>query len=95
MNFYLQLPGTGLSEIDILAEGTEGEYYWALLFEIKNRDEKYPPSLHDAKSFVAKVDMLKLQANQQGKKIRFICPVFLCAKGLREMWKSGCTNRVC
>lgn len=80
MNFYLQLPGTGLSEIDVLAEGAEGEYYWALLFEIKNRDEKYPASLHDAKSFTAKVDMLKLQANQQGKKIRFICPVFLCAK---------------
>ncbi|MCP4696767.1 MAG: hypothetical protein GY862_07950, partial [Gammaproteobacteria bacterium] len=39
MNYYLQLPKTGAVELDVLAEGEDADTCWALVFEVKNRNE--------------------------------------------------------
>jgi len=84
MNYYIQLPGAAMGELDVLAEGADTRGTHALVFGIKNRDEKYPPSMREAKSFVTKAEMLRQRIRQEGKKIRFVCPVYLSAKGFKE-----------
>ncbi|OAD24025.1 ATPase domain protein, prokaryote domain protein, partial [Candidatus Thiomargarita nelsonii] len=44
-NYYLSLPQTTVLEIDVLAEGEDADCCWALVFELKNRDVKNPPSM--------------------------------------------------
>jgi hypothetical protein len=46
MNYYIQVPGTtAAAEIDVLAEGMDADNNcWALVFEMKNRNEKNPPT---------------------------------------------------
>ncbi len=60
VNHYLQVQGTGPVEADVLAQGSDAEKTWALLFEIKNRDEKNPPSMSEARDFTAKIEKTKL-----------------------------------
>jgi len=80
-SYYIRLPSTGVRELDIVAEGVDSESYWALIAEIKNRDEKYPPTINEAKAFVTKTDLFKQQIMQENKEIRFVCPVYISAKG--------------
>lgn len=91
MNYYIQVPATtAAAEIDVLAEGAEEDNYcWVLVFEMKNRDEKYLPTMAEAKSFVAKLNMVKQWLEQKDKEIRFICPVYFSANGFEpgiETW---------
>ncbi|UCH96986.1 MAG: hypothetical protein JSV88_09085 [Candidatus Aminicenantes bacterium] len=91
MNYYIQVPGTTVAaEIDVLAEGEGADNYcWALVFEMKNRDEKNLPTMTEAKSFVTKLNKVKQWLKQKDKKIRFICPVYFSAKGFEpgiETW---------
>jgi hypothetical protein len=91
MNYYIQVPGTTIAaEIDVLAEGGEADNYcWALIFEMKNRDEKNLPTITEAKSFITKLAMVKQWLKQKGKNIRFICPVYFSAEGFEpgiETW---------
>jgi hypothetical protein len=91
MNYYINIPGAaGPEELDVVAEGSDPDNNcWILVFEMKNRDEKNPPTMDEAKSFVAKVDMVKQEREQKNKKIRLICPVYLSSKGFKqdiEMW---------
>ncbi len=89
MNYYIQLPEITAPQLDVLAEGSDIETCWALIFETKNRDEKNPPTMDEAKLFVTKTDMLRQQMKEKNKKIRFVCPVYLSAKGFDsdiEMW---------
>ncbi|MDM8549286.1 hypothetical protein QUF72_04375 [Desulfobacterales bacterium HSG2] len=89
MNYHVQLPGIAARELDVLAEGSDADTCHALVFEMKNRDEKNPPSEEDAESFVTKVDMLKQHIRKKGKNLRFVCPVYLSAKGFEpdvEAW---------
>jgi hypothetical protein len=81
MNHYVQLPGTTAEEIDVLAEGSDADSCWALVFEIKNRAEKNLPSMKEAQLFVAKVSKLKQLMSQTGKAIKFVCPVYLSSEG--------------
>ena len=80
-SYYIRLPDTGVRELDIVAEGADSESYWALIAEIKNRDERYPPTMNEAKAFITKTDLFKQQIMQENKKIHFICPVYISAEG--------------
>ncbi len=80
-NYYIRLPDTGVRELDIVAEGADNDSYWALIAEIKNRDEQYPPTMNEVKVFITKTDLFKQQIMQEDKKIRFICPVYISANG--------------
>ena len=91
MNYYIQVPGTtAAAEIDVLAEGEEADdYCWALVFEMKNRDDKNLPTMTEAKSFVKKLNMVKQWLKQKNKKIHFICPVYFSEQGFEpgiEAW---------
>jgi hypothetical protein len=88
-NYYLQLPQTTPLEVDVLAQGSDASHCWALVFEIKNRNEKHKPSMAEAQEFVTKCERLKQELTRQGKTIRFICPVYLSAPGFTpkvETW---------
>jgi hypothetical protein len=92
MNHYIQLQGTMAVEVDVLAEGSDVDDCWALVFEIKNRDEKNRPSMKEVQLFVAKIDKLKQRLSQTGKAIKFVCPVYLSAEGFDsdiEQWLHG------
>ncbi|MDM8525326.1 hypothetical protein QUF80_18300 [Desulfococcaceae bacterium HSG8] len=84
MNYYIQMPDTGPSEADVLAEGEDDETCWALIFETKNRDEKYLPTKNEALLFETKAKMARRVLEQKGKKIRFVCPVYFSAKGFEQ-----------
>ncbi|MCP4109835.1 MAG: hypothetical protein GY749_30675 [Desulfobacteraceae bacterium] len=89
MNYYIQVPGTAAAEIDVLAETEDAGSCGSLVFEMKNRDEKNPPTVADAETFAAKISMLEQQIKQKGKKISFVCPVYLSAEGFEpgtEAW---------
>jgi len=90
MNYYLSQPQTTVLEIDVLAEGENADYCWALVFEMKNRDAKNPPSMLEAKDFVTKIKGVKQWlAQTKGTPIKFVCPVYLSAKGFApsiEAW---------
>lgn len=81
MNYHVQLPGIAARELDVLAEGSDADSCHALVFEMKNRNKKNPPSEDEAESFVAKVNVLKQHIKKKGKNLRFVCPVYLSAKG--------------
>jgi len=86
MNYYLSLPQTTVLEIDVLAKGEDANSCWALVFELKNRDAKNPPSLKEAQLFVTKIKAVK---HWLGQSIKFVCPVYLSAKGFApsvETW---------
>jgi len=88
MNYYLALPQTAVLEIDVLALGEDAESCWALVFELKNRDDKNPPNMTEAQLFVTKIKGVK-QWLAQSKGTRFVCPVYLSAKGFEpsvEVW---------
>ena len=92
MNHYVQLPGTTAEEIDVLAEGSDADSCWALVFEVKNRAEENLPSMKEAQLFVAKVSKLKQIMSQTGKAIKFVCPVYLSSEGFDckvETWLHG------
>jgi len=89
MNYSLSLPQTTVVELDVLARGSDTDSCWALVFEIKNRDDKHPPTLTEAQLFVTKVDKVRQQLADMNKKIKFVCPVYLSAKGFEapvEEW---------
>jgi hypothetical protein len=86
-NYYLQLPQSPPLEMDVLAKGSDAESCWALIFEIKNRDEK--PSMAEAQLFVTKCERLKQELALSNKSIAFVCPVYLSAQGFSpkvEKW---------
>ena len=70
--------------MDVLAEGEDEESSWALVFEIKNRGEKNPPMMNDAELFAEKVKRIKEMLDIKGKKVSFVCPVYLSAEGFAE-----------
>ncbi len=84
MNYHIQLPHTTALEADVLARGEDDEYCWALVFETKNRDEKNPPEMNEAELFATKVNLIKQVMEREGKKIRFVCAVYLSAKGFED-----------
>ncbi len=84
MNHYVQLPHTPALEVDVLAEGGDDESRWFLAFEAKNRDERNPPTMDEAKRFSTKVGMIRERAEQRRKRTRFVCPVYLSAKGFKK-----------
>jgi hypothetical protein len=90
VNHYIPLPGTTQIEVDVLAEGADADSCWAFVFEMKNRDEKNLPSMKEAQQFVANISRVKQWLTQQTTKpIKFICPVYLSAKGFNvsvEEW---------
>jgi hypothetical protein len=81
MNYSLSLPQTTVVELDVLARGSDTDSCWALVFEIKNRDEKHTPTLKEAQWFVTKVERVRQLLAEMDKKIQFVCPVYLSAKG--------------
>jgi len=89
MNYYLAVPQTTMLEIDVLAQGEDADSCWAFVFELKNRDDKNPPNLTEARLFVTKIKMVKEWLAQKGLVIKFVCPVYLSAKGFEpsvEVW---------
>jgi len=91
MNYYLSLPQTTVLEIDVLAKGEDANSCWALVFELKNRDAKNPPSMKEAQLFVTKIKVVKhWLAQSKGTSIKFVCPVYyFSAKGFApsvEAW---------
>ena len=90
MNYYLSFPQTTVLEIDVLAEGEDAENCWALVFELKNRDAKNPPTMKEAKDFLTKIKGVKQWLTESKETpIKFVCPVYLSAKGFTpsvETW---------
>jgi hypothetical protein len=89
MNYLLPLPQTTAVELDVFAEGSDADSCWAVVFEIKNRNEKNPPTLNEAQLFMTKVEMVKQWLAQKHIPIKFVCPVYLSAQGFDEkveMW---------
>jgi hypothetical protein len=89
MNYYLPVPQTTALEIDVLAEGSDANSCWALVFELKNRAETNPPTLKEALLFATKIERVKQWLTQKGTLIKFVCPVYLSAKGFSpsvETW---------
>lgn len=90
MNYYLSLPQTTVLEIDVLAEGEDADNCWALVFELKSRDDKNPPNMKEAQLFVTKIKGVKQWlAQSKETPIKFVCPVYLSAKGFEpsvEAW---------
>ncbi|MDM8551186.1 hypothetical protein QUF72_13965 [Desulfobacterales bacterium HSG2] len=84
MNHYIQLTNTPALEVDVLAEGEDEDSRWFLVFEAKNRDERNPVTTDQARRFATKVDMIRKLSEQKKKKTRFVCPVYLSAKGFRK-----------
>jgi len=84
MNYYIQLPDTPLFEVDVLAQGEDGEACWALVFETKNRQAENPPTIDEARIFAEKAGRINQLLAQKGKKIRFVCPVYFSAKGFEK-----------
>ncbi|MEN8219368.1 MAG: hypothetical protein ABFS56_24025, partial [Pseudomonadota bacterium] len=88
-NYHLQLPQSTVIELDVLASGEDTKNCWALVFEVKNRQEAHPPNQVEAQSFVGKVERVRQWLAQKEKEILFVCPVYLSAKGFQpdvEMW---------
>jgi len=88
-NYHLQMPQTTVVELDVLASGEDAKNCWALVFEVKNRQEAHPPSQIEAQSFIGKVERVKQWLAQKEKEILFVCPVYLSAKGFQsevEVW---------
>jgi hypothetical protein len=88
-NYHIQLPQSTVIELDVLASGEDTKSCWALVFEVKNRQEAHPPSQIEAQSFVGKVKRVKQWLAQKEKEILFVCPVYLSAKGFQsdvEVW---------
>jgi hypothetical protein len=89
MNYLLPLPQTTAVELEVFAEGSDADSCWAIVFEIKNRNEKNPPTLNEAQLFMTKVEMVKQWLAQKHIPIKFVCPVYLSAQGFDEkveMW---------
>ncbi len=80
-NYYLQVPQTQAVELDVLALGEDETSCWAIVFEVKNRDAKHPPTKKEAESYVANVEKIRHWLEEKEKTIRFVCPVYLSAKG--------------
>ncbi|MEN8221348.1 MAG: hypothetical protein ABFS56_34375, partial [Pseudomonadota bacterium] len=52
-------------------------------------DEKNPPNMTEAQLFVTKIKRVKQWLAQKGTTIKFVCPVYLSAKGFEasvETW---------
>ncbi len=81
-NFYLQaLEQPASLQVDVLADGEDEQGCWALVFEMKNRDAKHPPTLDEAQLFATKVAIVRRLLEQKKKAVRFVCPVYFSAKG--------------
>ncbi len=81
-NYYLQVPQQPASlQVDVLAQGEDEDACWALMFEMKNRDAKHPPTRADAQLFVTKAAIIRQLLERKQKPIRFVCPVYFSAKG--------------
>ncbi len=78
------MPHKTALEADVLARSENNEYCWELVIETKNRDEKNPPGMNEAELFATKVNLIKQVMEQEGKKIRFVCAVYLSAKGFGD-----------
>ncbi len=81
-NYYLQVSDQPASlQVDVLAQGEDDEGCWALVFEMKNRDAKHPPTREDAQLFATKTTIVRQLLERRQKPIRFVCPVYFSAKG--------------
>ncbi|MCP4397414.1 MAG: hypothetical protein GY801_08980 [bacterium] len=81
-NYYLQVPEQPASlQADVLAQGEDAEGCWALVFEMKNRDAKHPPTWEDAQLFVTKTAVIHQLLAKKAKPIRYVCGVYFSAKG--------------
>ncbi len=81
MNYYIQAPEFTAMEVDVLAEGKDADGAFGLVFEIKNRVEKNLPTMAEAKSFATKAAMVRRWLKNKHGSVRFLCPVYLSAKG--------------
>jgi len=89
MNYPLFLPHTTMVELDVLAKGEDAERCWAVVFEMKNRDEKHLPTMVEAQLFVDKVERVKQWLGETGKTVKEVCSVFFSAEGFQseiEAW---------
>ncbi|KPA14449.1 hypothetical protein MHK_005340 [Candidatus Magnetomorum sp. HK-1] len=84
LNYFIQSPETSVLELDLLVEGITDDSYHAIVFEIKNRNEKNCPSEHEIQLFAKKIDVLKYSLNRQGYKQFSILPLYLSANGFDE-----------
>ncbi|KPA12740.1 ATPase domain protein, prokaryote domain protein [Candidatus Magnetomorum sp. HK-1] len=89
INYYIQSPETVAMEIDILVECTTETTYNAIVFEIKNTDEKKCPAETDVQLFAQKIDVLKYALTRQGCNEINLVPIYLSANGFQaetEKW---------
>jgi hypothetical protein len=95
MNFQLQQPSQSPVEFDVFAGGSEGGNRWAILFEIKNRDHKHPPTQKEAETFAQKVIRFKevydpsAEQTESTDQTFTVFPIYLSAKGFQpevEQW---------
>ncbi len=81
-NYYLQVLEQPASlQADVLAQGEDADACWGLVFEMKKRDEKHPPSREDAQLFVTKIAVVRQLLAKKEKPTRFVGGVYFSAKG--------------
>ncbi|ETR68468.1 MAG: hypothetical protein OMM_04545 [Candidatus Magnetoglobus multicellularis str. Araruama] len=89
LNYFIQSPETAVMELDLLVEGTTETGYQAIVFEIKNRDEKNCPTDQEVKLFVQKIEVFEHALKRMGHQNICLFPVFLSANGFEgstEKW---------
>ena len=84
LNYFIQSPETAVMELDLLVEGTSETCYQAIVFEIKNRDEKKCPTDLEIKLFVQKIEVFKHALKRMGHQNICLLPVFLSANGFED-----------
>jgi len=84
LNYFIQSPETRVMEIDLLVEGITSDIYQAIVFEVKNRDEKNCPSEQEIQLFAQKIKALKYSLNRQGYQQVNILPLYLSVNGFDE-----------
>jgi hypothetical protein len=84
LNYFIQSPETAVMELDLLVEGTTETGYQAIVFEIKNRDEKNCPTDQEVKLFVQKIEVFEHALKRMGHQNICLFPVFLSANGFED-----------
>jgi len=89
LNYFIQSPETAVMELDLLVEGTTETGYQAIVFEIKNRDEKKYPTDQEVKLFVQKIKVFKHALKRMEHQNICLLPIYLSANGFEncsEKW---------
>ncbi|MBF0395941.1 MAG: hypothetical protein HQK78_04165 [Desulfobacterales bacterium] len=88
MNYWFYISGIFRIELDVFIEGWDEKNYWAIVFEMKNREKK-SPSLNDCESYLSKIEAIKKALKENTGKLIDLCAIYLSVNGFEpdvEKW---------